>query len=56
MVPTTVLDTLVPIVWVWFKISAFSVLIPTPLIEFNNLTSATVAVYPLFSYTWLLPK
>ena len=44
VVPTTVLDTLVPIVWVEFKFWACSVLIPTPLNSLNNLTSAIVAV------------
>ena len=56
VVPTTVLETLVPNVSVWFRATAPSVWIPTPLNVFNTLTSAIVAVYPLASNTWLLPK
>ena len=42
--PITVLETLVPIVVDWFKVVAWSVLIPTPLKVLNNLISETVQV------------
>jgi hypothetical protein len=56
VVPITVLDTLVPIVEVELSLSASCVLIPTPLKEFNTLTSAIVAVYPSFSKIVVAPK
>jgi hypothetical protein len=43
-VPITVLETLVPIVVPVFNLIASSELTPTPLNEFNTLTSAIVAV------------
>lgn len=46
LVPTTVLDTEVPIVVVEFKACTSGVSIPTPLKLFNNLTSEIVNVYP----------
>ena len=56
VVPTTVLDTLVPLVVDEFNAAACGVLITVPTNELNNLTSEIVNVYPELSNTWLLPK
>ena len=50
------METLVPIVVVAFAAAEASLLIPTPLNVFNNLTSAIVAEYPLVSNYWELPR
>ena len=57
-VPITVLETLVPIVWVafWLASIAASDCMPCPVKVLNNLISPIVALYPDVSNVWLFPK
>ena len=56
VVPITVLDTLVPIVWVAFKTATSEVLTPTPSKLAKVLESPIVATYPEASNVELVPK
>ena len=55
-VPITVFDTSVPLVVVEFKVSAASVSIPDPTIDWNCVALLNVNTYPDDSTTELLPK